>query len=147
MLIFYQDIKDRQVYWFLFPVVGISAGVLLYKNSFSDFFYWNITTNLCVVLLLLSIVFLYSKYKLKVTMKDTFGLGDVLLFVALVFTFASVSFIMLLIFGLIFSLILHLLFKHKSKLETVPLAGYLSLFFMLAYTAHWLGFLPTLYIL
>ena len=80
-------------------------------------------------------------------MEDTFGLGDLLLFIALAFTFASVSFIILFVFGLLFSLILHLLFKNKSKLKTVPLAGYLSLFFLVAYLSHWFGLLPTLYIL
>lgn len=80
-------------------------------------------------------------------MKNTFGLGDILLFVALAFTFASMSFIIFFIFGLVFSLLLHLLLKHKSKLKTVPLAGYLSLFFSVAYISNWLGFLPTLYIL
>lgn len=147
LLIFYQDIKDRQVYWFLFPIVAILTGILSYMNIYQDFLLINITINILFVTFLISVVFLYSKYKLKAKLKDTFGLGDVLLFVALAFTFASVSFIILFIFGLVFSLLLHLLLKHKSKLKTVPLAGYLSIFFSAAYVSHWLGFLPTLYIL
>lgn len=147
LLIFYQDIKDRQVYWFLFPIVAILTGILSYMNIYQDFYLISIGINMTFVAFLISIVFLYSKYKLKTEMGNTFGLGDLLLFIALAFTFASVSFIILFVFGLIFSLILHLLLKNKSKLKSVPLAGYMSLFFSVAYISHWLGFLTTVYIL
>jgi len=72
-------------------------------------------------------------------------MGDALLFFALAFSFSSASYLILFVFGLIFSLTLHLLLKHKSQHKNVPLAGYLSLFFSLAYFGHWIGFLPYLY--
>lgn len=72
-------------------------------------------------------------------------MGDALLFFALAFSFSSVSYLILFVFGLLFSLTLHLLFKHKNTHNSVPLAGYLSLFFFLAYLGHWIGFLPYLY--
>lgn len=72
-------------------------------------------------------------------------MGDALLFFALTFSFSSVSYLILFVFGLIFSLTIHLLLKHKSKHKNVPLAGYLSLFFSLAYLGHWIGFFPYLY--
>ncbi|WP_241974241.1 hypothetical protein [Winogradskyella wandonensis] len=119
----------------------------MFNNIYDEFLLMTIAINLLVVVFMLSIVFMYSRYKLKTSFNKTLGLGDVLLFLALAFSFASVSFIVLFVFGLVFSLILHLILKQKSKLQTVPLAGYLSLFFAISYLAYWTGFLPTLYIL
>lgn len=140
-----QDTKERKVYWFLFPIIALCSGVLLYNNMLSHIFYLTIGINYVFVLLLMAIVFLYSKYKLKTSMKNTFGLGDGLLFFALTFTFSNISFLILFVFSLIFSLALHLILKKHSKFRTVPLAGYISLFFSITYLFHWLGFLPSLY--
>lgn len=144
-MVFLQDMKERQVYWFLFPIIAICSGILLYKNMFLEVFFTTILINLIFILLLLTVVFLYSKIKLKTSIKNTFGLGDVLLFFALIFTFSSVSFLILFVFGLVFSLIIHLVIKRNSKHKTVPLAGYLSLFFSIIYLSHWLGFMPSVY--
>jgi len=145
IVIFIQDIKERQVFWFLFPTLGICAGVLFYKNVFPELVLPTLLANFCLVLFLILVVYLYSRYKLKVTLKDTFGLGDILFFIAITFSFSSISFIILFVFALIFSLILHLFLNNRSKFNTVPLAGYMSLFFAFTYTAHWLGLINAVY--
>lgn len=144
-MVFLQDIKERQVYWFLFPIIAICSGILLYKNMLSDLFFLTLSINLIFVLVLFTIVFIYSKFKLKASIHETFGLGDALFFLAVTCTFSSVSFLILFVFGLLFSLVMHLVLKRNSKYNTVPLAGYLSLFFAIAYLAHWFGFLKTVY--
>lgn len=143
--VFWQDITTRKIYWFWLPVIAGCCGILLWKQLPIALFLTSVLINLTVVLILLAVVWLYCEYKLKMNIKDTFGLGDTLLFIALIFSFTPVVFIILLVFGLICTLILHLSLKHKSKYNTVPLAGYLSLFFALAYIANWLGFLNTMY--
>ncbi len=145
LMVFYQDIKERLVYWFLFPIIALCSGILLYKNMFQELFITTLAINIAFVLFLLLVVFGYSKFKLKTSMKQTFGLGDALLFFALAFTFASVSFLILFVFGLLFSLVLHLFLKNRSNLKTVPLAGYLCFFFAIAYITHWLGILKSVY--
>jgi len=147
LLVFYQDVKERKAYWFAFPIIALCCGFLFYQNSLLELFYGSIVINLIFIGVLLTIIYLYSKFKLKTDFKNTFGLGDTLLFLALAFSFSSVSFITLFVFSLIFALVLHLLFKKKSKLQTVPLAGYMSLFFCLVYVAFWLGFVNQLYII
>ncbi len=144
-MVLFQDTKERQVYWFLCPLVGLCAGILLYQNTLSQLFYATIVINLAFVLILMTVIFLYSKLKLKTSISNTFGLGDSLLFFALIFSFSSISFIVLFVFGLIFSLILHLLLKKNSKHHTVPLAGYLSLFFAIVYISNWIGILESVY--
>ncbi|MDC1265800.1 hypothetical protein N8009_03305 [Flavobacteriaceae bacterium] len=142
----YQDLKDRSVYWFLFPAIGICAGTLFFKETSVGFFLEAILLNLLFIGLLLGVIFLYTTYKLKMKLSDAFGLGDGLLFVALAFSFAQLTFMIVFVFGLVGSLLLHLVLK-KYSTETVPLAGYMSVFFALAYGAHWMGFLTTVYTL
>ena len=147
IMVFYQDIKERQVYWFLFPTIAICSGVLLYNNMFLELFYTTVIINVLFILVIILVVSFYSKIKLKTSISKTFGLGDGLLFFALAFTFSSVSFLTLFVFGLIFSLSIHLVAKKKSKHSTVPLAGYLSLFFALSYIGYWSGIIKAVYIL
>ncbi len=146
-MVLIQDIKERQVYWFLFPMIGLLSGVLLYQNLFPDLFYKTVLLNLAFVGILIAVVFLYSKLRLKTSVLNTFGLGDGLLFLALAFSFSSISFIILFVFGLVFSLVLHLVLKRKSKQTTVPLAGYLSLFFAITYLSHWVDILKSVYLI
>ncbi|WP_217363249.1 hypothetical protein [Winogradskyella undariae] len=144
-MILLQDIKERKVYWFLFPTVGLCAGILFHQNTWDQLFYTSVSINFSFVSILLLTILIYSKLKLKTSISKTFGLGDGMLFLALIFSFPSVTFIVFLVFGLIFSLLLHLFLKKKSEHQTVPLAGYLSLFFTVAYLAYWSGFLKSVY--
>lgn len=147
IMVFIQDIKDRYVYWFCFPIIAICSGVLLYNKMMPEVFFVTIVMNLMFVTFLILIVFVYSKFKLKVKFFDTFGLGDILLFLAITFSFSSLSFYIIFIFSLIFSLLLHLLLKQKSVLKTVPLAGYMSLFFGIIFISHWMGFINSINII
>ena len=144
--IFFQDLKERQVYWFLFPLFGICSAILFYKNTLPELFYSAISLNLLFVMTLLLVIYLYSRIKLKQKLKETFGLGDGLMFIGLAVTFATVSFLTVFVFALLFALLLHLALKQKSKNKSVPLAGYLSLFFAITYITQWSGFTSSLYI-
>jgi Type IV leader peptidase family len=141
--ILYQDIKERQVYWFMFPISALCFGILFYRNTLQELFYVSVLINFIFVSLLLGFVYLYTKIKLKTDFNTVFGYGDVLLFIGLSLSFSSVSFIIIFISSLIFSLVLHLVTKKQSM--TVPLAGYMSLFFGLTYVAFWFGFINSLY--
>ncbi len=145
--IFYQDLKAREVYWFLFPVFGICSAILFYNETLPELFYVSVGMNFIFISLLLLVVFLYAKLKLKSSFGSAFGLGDVLLFMGLVFSFSTISFLVVFVFSLLFALILHLVLKQGSKLQSVPLAGYISLFFGIAYLSHWSGLISSLYIL
>ena len=143
LIVFYQDIKERQVYWFLFPLIGLCCGFLYYSETLTELFISSTLINAAFVFLLLFVVYLYSRFKLKAPLSESIGSGDILLFFGLVFTYSSVSFIILFICSLIFSLVLHLVIKKNNT--TVPLAGYMSLFFGLTYVAYWFGFINSVY--
>jgi hypothetical protein len=130
LLIFFQDFKDRKVLWFLYPLVGILVLILQIQkvNLYSTLV--NVGCNLSFVLILLFVCNLYAKLKLKKPfLSEVFGLGDVLFFIFISFSFSTISFLILFVFSLFFSLILHQFLKNNHPEETVPLAGYMSLFF------------------
>ncbi len=147
ILIFYQDFKAREVYWFLFPVFGICSAILFYNSTLPALFYVSVGMNFICIFILLLVVFLYAKLKLKSAFNEVFGLGDVLLFLGLIFSFSTISFLVIFVFSLVFSLMLHLIIKRYSKLQSVPLAGYISLFFGMVYLSHWSGIISSLYVL
>ncbi len=130
--ILYQDCKDRLVYWFLYPMVGILSLAIQYFILPVNSILLNIATNLTLVLFLLLVCYLYTKLR-KIEFNNSFGLGDVLFFVFISFTFSTISFFVLFIFSLFFSLLLHIVLSQKDREKTVPLAGYMSLFFGVVY--------------
>jgi hypothetical protein len=72
---------------------------------------------------------LYAKLKLKKSIQEVFGLGDLLFFCLLAVSLPIISFLVVFIFSLIFSLVVFILIKKSLKHKTVPLAGFQSLFF------------------
>ncbi|MFI1772543.1 hypothetical protein [Thalassobellus citreus] len=137
--------KARQVYWFLFPIVGVCMGVLYFLKTLPELFLASVLMNLVFVSILLGVIFLYAKLKLKTNLKDVIGLGDALLFLFLIFGCANISFVIILTCALIFSLLLHMVVSKEQNQETVPLAGYVSLFFGIIYIGFWLGIIDSLY--
>lgn len=140
----YEDIKHRSVHWFWFPLIGVCSAVLLYQNVSQTLFIESVLSNLVYISVLIGVIYVYATYKLKMKLSETFGLGDGMLFTAFIFSFPRMSFLVVFVFGLVFSLVVHIILK-KSKTETVPLAGYMSLFFALIYLAHWMGLYTSIY--
>lgn len=147
LTVFWQDVKSREVYWFLLPFIGVCCGLLYYFNTLPELFIMSFFMNLIFIFILLFVIYLYSRYKLKSSFKLTMGSGDVLLFFALCFSFSSVSFITCFVLSLCFSLILHLIPKKSDINKSVPLAGYMSLFFAFTYLGYWTGLINSLYLI
>ncbi|WP_281232422.1 general secretion pathway protein [Flavobacterium gelatinilyticum] len=133
-IVLYQDFKSRLVYWFLYPIIGILAFWIQLKMVPFSIALTNIGFNLLFVTLILGISFIYIKLR-KLQFSNTIGIGDVLFFVFIAASFSIVSFLVLFVFSLLFSLILHLILSNKKEQSSVPLAGYMSLFFGVVYTA------------
>ena len=132
--ILFQDSKDRKVYWFLYPVIGLIAFAIQTQQNNFFISITNSLVNLLFIFMILSICYFYAKFKLKQHFTDeVFGLGDILFFIFITFSFASISFVILFIFSLFFSLLLHAFLKNNNSDKTVPLAGYMSLFFGTVY--------------
>lgn len=103
--------------------------------------------NIIFVTILMATVFLYTKFKFgkTKTLKSVIGIGDLLLLLFLCFSFSTISFCIVLVSSFVFSLAIHVVLNKKSNLVTVPLAGYMSLFFSMTYIAFWTGIIDSLY--
>ena len=130
LVIFYQDHKERLVHGALFPATAVLLGILHYYNVETTGFYTGVAGNVVFISLLLLILFLYSRIKLKMPfINGSFGLGDMLFFYAVCIGFPNVAFGILFVFSVFFSFAMHLLLKRLSEHTTIPLAGYMALFF------------------
>lgn len=136
-IVLYQDYKDRLVYWFLYPVIGILAFVIQLYTVPAKAAIFNLAVNLVFVSLILGVSFLYTKFR-NLKFINTIGIGDILFFIFITGTFSILSFLVLFVFALFFSLILHLVLSTKKEVQTVPLAGYMSLFFGVVYAMTFL---------
>ncbi|WP_298140177.1 general secretion pathway protein [Flavobacterium sp.] len=136
-IITWQDIKERLVYWFCYPLVGI-LGFFNQKPFLEvDTIIVNSLVNLSLTATVILILWVYCKIILKKKLiNQSIGMGDVLFFLALTFCFSIVSFYVLFVFSLFFSLLMHFLLKKSYKEHTtIPLAGYMAVFFAFVYTA------------
>lgn len=143
----YQDFKERQVYLGLLIITGVFMSFLYFKNSDPMVYFWNIILNTTVILIIYLILFFYSLWRLKKSISQTFGLGDLLFFIILANGFSTATFLVLFTFSLIFSLILYASIKSNLKIKTVPLAGLQAVFIVFIYAFSWIFQWTNLYVI
>lgn len=141
----YQDIKDRWVWWFLYPITAYVGGVLYSLESFMDVYLYAILINLSMLGLVFLFVYGYARLIAKKPFKEMIGLGDLMLFMALAVSFPPWSFLVIVFFSSIFAMAVHELIKKKQT--TIPAAGYISLFLIGVYLINWSGLYNNLYLL
>lgn len=147
-LICYQDFKERMVHWFLFPLLGIALTLIFYKQTEHSFFLISLVTNVILITLIIGILYVYSRIIVKKRfINHSVGLGDILFFYALSVGFPPMTFIILFVCSLIFSLLTFLFLKKGMKLKTVPLAGLMSLFLIMVLLSDSFFEIASLYIL
>ena len=128
----YQDFKEREVFLFLFVVLGILLSTSFYWHiSVLPVFLYSLLLNLILVAILVLLSYLITRAVLKKRfLNHSLGTGDILFFACVAVGFPSMTFIILFSCALLFSLLLFLALKTYRRMETVPLAGLMSLFFI-----------------
>ncbi|SNT14021.1 Type IV leader peptidase family protein [Ekhidna lutea] len=131
LLIFYQDLRNREVDLFLFLVL-IGASLTI-KWGFILNNYWHLIFNTVFILINFAALFFYCRVRFpnKKLFKSLIGQGDILMWFSLVALFEFEKFILLFVLSLIFSFLCHYLliqFRFYNN-STVPLAGFQSIFF------------------
>ena len=125
--IFYEDIKDRKVTLLILLSVSVLDGFLHGKQQLLEVFFLTTLLNLAVVLLVIFVLFVYTKLKLKIALFEAFGLGDLLFFLCMAISFPTASFLVLFSASLIFSFVVSVVFQKQLK-NLIPLAGLQALF-------------------
>lgn len=132
VIIFFQDWKHRKIHIGL-PILifGVSFFIIsIERNQLFEI----ILFNTAFFLLTLGILTFYMSLKSKKFLNPFeyyFGLGDLLFYLAVTPLFLSKNYILFFILSLLFSIILQLGLNKFIKQETVPLAGFSSLFLLI----------------
>jgi hypothetical protein len=129
IVIFIQDWKYRKIHIVL-PIVIFSLSILIISIKNDDWFK-IIAFNLSFFLITLSILTTYMSLKSKKFLnpfQHYFGLGDLLFYAAITPLFLLKNYILFFILSMIFAILLQFGLKKFIKEETVPLAGFSSLF-------------------
>lgn len=126
-LIVYQDIKERQIWWFLPPLLLF----FLYCISFHTVPFINYQLSLFYLIFLLFFLFVYIRIRFKSfnLFKDFFGIGDLLVLLSIIPFFYFKEYIYFTTIATFISLILHYLPKLSNKNSSIPYAGYISIVF------------------
>lgn len=138
LIIFYQDIQDRKVSLVVLLLSIFIGGFIHYTTQQPIVFLSQSAINLLFVGIIAGVLWMYAKLKMKANLFTVFGGGDLLFFIALAVSLPTLSFIMVFVFSIFFSLLIFLIFKKKFKEQTVPLAGLQSLFLSLVVIANYL---------
>lgn len=134
-LIFYQDWKTRTIHIAL-PFVFFGLG---FYHTFDILNWFNYCMNILFFVIIFCGLVGYMTFKegtFRNPFEHYFGFGDFLFFLALTPLFFLYHFALFFIASLCFSVVLHLAVNKWTTHKTVPLAGFVALFFIIGYLAH-----------
>tara|TARA_R110002020_G_scaffold103640_3_gene242833 strand:- start:11668 stop:12159 length:492 start_codon:yes stop_codon:yes gene_type:complete len=147
--IFLQDLIERTAWnFFLFFIIP-SGSFLFYKSTQLEYYLYSVLANSITLVIVGIVIWMIAKIVMRKRVVETIGPGDVLFFIFMAMSFPVIAFIVITVFALAFSLVLHYAFQRLKKEydKTVPLAGFMSLFILFIYSLHWSGMYPNLYFL
>lgn len=126
LIMFYQDIKSREISVILFPGVFILAMIISINHLQINQLIYNIAF-LTVLLLLLTIYLSVKNSRFIRITEGYFSWGDCLFLLAIIPLFEINTFILFFTMGTLLVLVLYLLFLPLFKTKTIPYAGFLGL--------------------
>lgn len=143
VLIFYQDIRYRAVYWIAFPfLLSVLLILSVEQNTYSDLLFHS---GLNVAFLLVQFLFLTAYFSLKkrcwVNITSGYlGWGDILFLISVAFYLSPGNYLVFYISSLTIVLLVSLLKMAISKKENnkIPLAGLQALLFAMIVIADWM---------
>lgn len=147
-LIFLQDLRDREVWWFLFPVVGVLMGGIHLLSADFQVTTSHILINAILVTTIVTILGLYTRFiHGRAFLNVSFGLGDLLFFYAFALGFPTVTFIILFVASILVALLWSFVYLNRNSKGTIPLAGLMSSFLILVYASSFFMSTTTLFII
>jgi hypothetical protein len=141
--IFLQDLRDRSVHWFLFPLLVVTITCIRLLNHFVlSEFEQSVIINIGFVVLQLLILTIYFSIKNKKWINITgqlLGLGDILFLLSISFYLSVLNFLFFYIVSLVGVLLLWVGWQAVSakKNKFIPLAGFQSLILILLLASDW----------
>ena len=136
ILAFYQDKKQRSIHLSIFLGLGLVATGFFVLTEFN----WSVVVqNVLFTVIVITGLTLYISLKEQRVVNifiRHFGIGDLVFLIVVTPLFSNRNFILFFITGIVFSGCMHVLMSQiKRSGETIPLAGYLSVYLILIKTA------------
>ncbi|MBO9702119.1 MAG: hypothetical protein J7604_18060 [Sporocytophaga sp.] len=127
VLIFWQDLRERAVSWYFFPLLFVLVFLYRIKSAGVESLVENIGINSLFLLVQLVMVSLYFSLKnrewVNIT-KEYLGIGDVLFLFVITPLFTPVLYVMFYLISLFLIVVVAMLVKViKNYQKTIPLAG------------------------
>ena len=137
-IIIYQDFKHRSLRWELLPLLLISVWIEGYLTIGIELLAYFGGLNFLFFALQLILLTVYVSIQLKAwtnITKEHLGIGDILFFIPLCFTFTPLNLIVFFIVALLITIIIFFVVheRYKPKNRTIPLAGVLSLYLIIIF--------------
>ena len=123
--IFYQDFRYREIWWFTPPLLLIGGFFYKWETLNWQHFLFNFLFISFVISFL--VVYVRIRFKSNNLFKDYFGLGDVLVLLAITPFFDFPFFIYFFTVSTIISLIGYVFMSLFKAQKSIPYAGYVSL--------------------
>ena len=145
VVIFWQDYFNRTIHLIaailllaVCTIINLKSDFLSLENAGFNFLF--------LIVNLLGITLYYSLKNGRIVnpINQYIGIGDFIFMLAIVPLFNLKEFILFIICGFIFSLIIHFISSSFKKTKTIPLAGYLALFIILNFSISLVFNVPTL---
>ncbi|TRX33715.1 hypothetical protein FNW52_14910 [Flavobacterium sp. ZT3R18] len=148
LIVFFQDWEYRAIH-VLLPILIFLSSYLIVKleNNLSNKI---ILLNASFFLITLSILTIYMSLKNKRFLnpfQNYFGLGDLLFYITITPLFNLKNYILFFILSMLFAICLQFTLRKKMKHNTVPLAGFSSLFLFIILAMDSLLSLPKISVL
>lgn len=140
LYLFYQDLRYRAVYWFVFPILFVLLSWYVLQLTAFDEVLINAAFNLGFFLMQLLLLSLYFSLKHKSLVNITrqfLGWGDVLFLVCITVCLSPGNYMVFYIGSLILIAIPALIVNKSTSQQKIPLAGLQALLFAGTLIADW----------
>jgi prepilin signal peptidase PulO-like enzyme (type II secretory pathway) len=123
LVVVFQDIKDRKIYWFL-PLLVFIASIIIDILQDGNLNYQTIIGSIFVIAFLW--IYVYIRFKSTKLFTDYFGLGDALILIAIAPLFELQTYFWFIAIASVFSLAMFIITRIFKPIKTIPFAGYIS---------------------
>lgn len=123
--ILYQDFRYREIWWFTPPLLLVAGFFYKWETLNWEHFLFNFLFISTVISFL--VVYVRIRFKSSNLFREYFGLGDVLVLMAITPFFGFPFFIYFFTVATIISLLGYLVVSLFKKQQSIPYAGYMSL--------------------
>lgn len=133
VVIFYDDWRHRSLRLVFLPVLFGLLGFLRFQDAEPFLLVTNFFLNLAYLAIVGALVILYLRIRRKINVRDLsryIGAGDLLFLMTIAVWFDMPEFVLFCAISFACALVFHLIVRWRWKMDTIPLAGYQSLCFL-----------------